>query len=139
LLLALDRSAQPCLVVVDMVMPRMNGWEFIAIIKSDIRFSSIPVIIVSGTERPSEAAREHVIAGYFRETSRRGRVPGLRRRTDRASGSTFVIDESTIQDALVAARRLVEELRSRGLRDEAQTTPRCRRVHGVPCDTPRVT
>jgi CheY-like chemotaxis protein len=64
-LLAPDQSEQPCLLVVDIVMPEMSGWEFIAVIKSYYRLSLIPVIVVSGRERPSEAARQHVIADYF--------------------------------------------------------------------------
>lgn len=47
--LALLRSAdvRPCLIVLDMVMPRMDGWDFRAEQVRDERFSSILVVVVS--------------------------------------------------------------------------------------------
>ena len=48
---ALDRSHDaanpPCLVVLDLNMPRMNGTETLRRLKSDERFQAIPVIIFS--------------------------------------------------------------------------------------------
>ncbi|MGC4038651.1 MAG: response regulator [Chitinophagaceae bacterium] len=37
----------PCLIVLDLNMPRMNGTEVLAMIKSDNRFNKIPVVIYS--------------------------------------------------------------------------------------------
>lgn len=48
---ALDylRSREPpCLVVLDMTMPRMSGLEFLAERQRDSRLASIPVVVVSG-------------------------------------------------------------------------------------------
>jgi CheY-like chemotaxis protein len=35
------------LILLDLDMPRMTGWEFLKLLKSYVRFSSIPVIVVS--------------------------------------------------------------------------------------------
>lgn len=38
---------KPCLILLDLMMPVMNGWEFAATIEKDAKLASIPVIIVS--------------------------------------------------------------------------------------------
>jgi CheY-like chemotaxis protein len=37
----------PDVIVLDIMMPRMNGFEFLKLVKSDQKFSSIPVVILS--------------------------------------------------------------------------------------------
>ena len=47
---ALDRlheMSKPCLVLLDMMMPIMNGREFLDIVMKDNRLAPIPVLIVS--------------------------------------------------------------------------------------------
>jgi CheY-like chemotaxis protein len=50
---ALDRmrGALPCLVLLDLMMPEMNGWELRAIMQGDERLRAIPVVVVSGAGR----------------------------------------------------------------------------------------
>ena len=36
------------LIVLDLKMPVMNGWEFLALMRSYVRLSRIPVVVVSG-------------------------------------------------------------------------------------------
>ena len=38
---------EPKLVILDMMMPRMNGWEFLEQRKHDARLSAIPVLVVT--------------------------------------------------------------------------------------------
>jgi CheY-like chemotaxis protein len=47
-LLTSGRLPQPCLIVLDLRMPVMTGWEFLAILRSYHRLSRIPVIVLSG-------------------------------------------------------------------------------------------
>ena len=44
----------PCLVVLDLNMPKMNGTQTLSLLKSDARFRSIPVIIYSTSINPFE-------------------------------------------------------------------------------------
>lgn len=37
----------PCLIVLDMMMPGMNGWQFLERQRADPRYSRIPVIVCS--------------------------------------------------------------------------------------------
>lgn len=43
----LARIPTPCLILLDLMMPVMNGWEFIEAISKDLMLSSIPVVVVS--------------------------------------------------------------------------------------------
>lgn len=49
--LACLREFHPNLVLLDLMMPGMNGWEFRAAQKGDPEYSSIPVVILSALER----------------------------------------------------------------------------------------
>ncbi len=41
----------PCLVVLDLMMPVMNGWELRAAMRADERLQNLPVVVVSGAGR----------------------------------------------------------------------------------------
>src|SRR6266851_2404435 len=45
----LGRSALPNLIVLDLLMPTMDGWEFRRRQKSDSRIAHIPVVVVSAS------------------------------------------------------------------------------------------
>lgn len=47
----------PGLILLDLMMPTMNGWEFRAEQLKDPRISSIPVVVVTGDGNASEKAR----------------------------------------------------------------------------------
>lgn len=45
--LSIVRGNQPLLIILDVMMPKMDGYHFCRLIKFDTRFKHIPVIIVS--------------------------------------------------------------------------------------------
>jgi CheY-like chemotaxis protein len=55
-LAALHGGLRPCLVIVDLMMPRMDGWEFRQRQLSDPQYASIPVVIMSGYPDAQKAA-----------------------------------------------------------------------------------
>ena len=57
--LELLRAAEtlPCLILLDLMMPRMSGWDFCAVQKRDERLLSIPVVVVSADPLASRAMR----------------------------------------------------------------------------------
>lgn len=69
-LLLASEGTEPFVVIVDAVMPKMTGWEFIAIMRSYIRLARIPTIIVSGRAWPDDAqanrAADHFLRKPFR-------------------------------------------------------------------------
>jgi CheY-like chemotaxis protein len=65
--LALLRGAEPpCVIILDLVMPIMDGWHMLAALRSDPRLERIPVVIASAhvaTNMP--AGVEAVLAKPF--------------------------------------------------------------------------
>jgi CheY-like chemotaxis protein len=56
---ALERLARPGidLVLLDLLMPRLNGHEVLARMRADSRLRHVPVIVVSGADETAEAVR----------------------------------------------------------------------------------
>ncbi|MBC8100781.1 MAG: response regulator [Armatimonadetes bacterium] len=48
----------PDLILTDIKMPEMGGWEFLATIKQNPRFAAIPCVVFSGDEFDHEVAFE---------------------------------------------------------------------------------
>jgi two-component system chemotaxis response regulator CheY len=53
-------AALPCVILLDLMMPRMNGWQFREIQQNHLAISSIPVVVLSA--RPDLRARQAGIA-----------------------------------------------------------------------------
>ena len=47
---------QPTLILLDVMMPRLNGFDALAQLKADTRTNSIPVIMVTAKGRPEDMA-----------------------------------------------------------------------------------
>ena len=60
----LKKAAKPCLVLLDMMMPIMNGRQFLDTIMSDSRLAPLPVLIVSAVADKSIAEGS---IGYLRK------------------------------------------------------------------------
>ena len=57
---ALDILAKdlfPDLIILDLMMPVMNGWEFLTVKNSDLKISSIPVIVTSAIDDPGKLGK----------------------------------------------------------------------------------
>lgn len=74
----------PCLILLDLVMPNMDGWQFIEERSHDRRLAGIPVVLISGQVAARETARSLGLASYIekpialaslREVLARVRVP----------------------------------------------------------------
>ena len=50
-------EVQPCLIVLDLMMPRMSGWDFRREQSNDRRFAAIPVLVLSADPLASQAER----------------------------------------------------------------------------------
>ncbi|MFN7134523.1 MAG: response regulator [Myxococcales bacterium] len=55
----------PCVVLLDLSMPIMNGFEFVAAQSTDPALAHIPVIVVSATANVHVKARELTVAGVL--------------------------------------------------------------------------
>ena len=50
---ALIQEHRPCIVVLDGVMPKLDGWQVLGRLAEDPEFEHMPVILTSGTSRSS--------------------------------------------------------------------------------------
>lgn len=48
----------PCLILLDMMMPGMNGWQFLDQQRASSKFSKIPVIICSAFSETARSVRD---------------------------------------------------------------------------------
>jgi CheY-like chemotaxis protein len=54
----LRTGEEPCLILLDLMMPRKNGWEFRREQLRDPRLAAVPVVVLSAHDRVREQARE---------------------------------------------------------------------------------
>jgi len=67
----------PDLIITDVNMPHMNGFEFVAALKSDPSMSSIPVIFLTSVEDGDARGRELGAVGYVTKPVRADRLLSL--------------------------------------------------------------
>jgi len=48
-LLTAEAARDPSLIILDLEMPVMTGWEFLAVVKQDVRLARIPILVTSGS------------------------------------------------------------------------------------------
>ena len=53
----LAEKEKPSLIILDLMLPRMNGFEFLKKIKSDEKLKNIPVIVVSNLGQKNDSER----------------------------------------------------------------------------------
>jgi CheY-like chemotaxis protein len=63
--LALVRTVRPTLIITDVVLPGMDGSEFVRHIKSDPELSSIPILLMSAYREPDNHQADGFIAKPF--------------------------------------------------------------------------
>jgi CheY-like chemotaxis protein len=55
----------PCVILLDMMMPTMDGWEFRALQQKDPAVKDIPVIVLTANAHGGEAAKQMHAAGFL--------------------------------------------------------------------------
>src|SRR5262245_28536409 len=59
------QARTPCLILLDLMMPNMNGWEFCAAQQQDPRLSPIPVVVISARADLDRAVAQIPVAGHL--------------------------------------------------------------------------
>jgi len=65
------------LILLDLDMPRMTGWELLALLKSYIRFASIPVLVVSRHTAYLSPKDHRMVNGYIDAPSEMPRLRAM--------------------------------------------------------------
>ena len=55
------RHPLPCLIILDLMMPRMNGWRFRSEQKSDPYLAKCPVVVVSASTKDRSIDADRVL------------------------------------------------------------------------------
>ena len=63
----LRRGGPPCVILLDLMMPVMNGWEFRREQLQDQALAGIPTIIVTAHSKPEESVEELMVAACLRK------------------------------------------------------------------------
>ena len=106
---ALDkaRTSQPVAILLDIVLPELDGWEVLARLKRDETTSSIPVVVVSVVDNPDLGAALGAL-DYLVKPIRpnqlldRLRRFNFKRHTGKEKINVLVVDDETIQRELLA-------------------------------------
>jgi CheY-like chemotaxis protein len=63
----LKKTPAPCLILLDLMMPVMNGWDFRAQQLADPALKGIPTVIVSGAAQAKQEARSLGAAAFLQK------------------------------------------------------------------------
>ena len=70
-LACLPNMARPCLILLDLMMPVMNGWEFADALKTNDCLAAIPIVVVTAFADEARGERERASAIGTREVVRK--------------------------------------------------------------------
>lgn len=61
------KSVKPCIILLDLNMPIMNGIEFLQVMKQDVRLKRIPVVVLTTSEEQQDKVNSFDlgVAGYM--------------------------------------------------------------------------
>ena len=62
-----EKNPRPCVILLDLNMPKMNGLEFLKVVKNDEQFKRIPAIVLTTSKDDQERIRgfQLNISGYI--------------------------------------------------------------------------
>ncbi len=63
--LAAVRNQKPQLILLDLAMPVMNGWEFVCNVQEDNLAPGTPIIIMSASPQSDEQAKRLAVSGHL--------------------------------------------------------------------------
>lgn len=74
-----EQGDSPLLVLTDLSMPRLDGWQVLQRIRADPRLRHIPVVVVTGTALPSDGLRAYQLGAnsFIRKPMAFGRIREL--------------------------------------------------------------
>jgi CheY-like chemotaxis protein len=62
----LNAPAEPDLILTDLNMPVITGWELITIARSYLRFTNVPIVLVTSGAMPAQACDEFNVGRLFK-------------------------------------------------------------------------
>lgn len=56
---------RPALVLLDLMMPVMDGWQFLEAIKQMPEYSDLPILLLSASRQLNATAKNHAVKAYL--------------------------------------------------------------------------
>jgi PAS domain S-box-containing protein len=97
------RGSPPDLIVLDLMMPGMTGWEVLKALKAHRALRGVPVVVVSVVGRENRGTLLGAVDLLDKPVSREALAEVLRRNLTRAAGKALVVDDSPDARRLAAA------------------------------------
>jgi CheY-like chemotaxis protein len=66
-ILASMRPTEPRLIILDLEMPTMTGWQFLAVAENDEQLARIPVLVTSGSRDLAKVRRHSSVVDYLKK------------------------------------------------------------------------
>jgi DNA-binding response OmpR family regulator len=63
--LQLAEEKSPCLILLDLILPRKNGFEVLSELKKNPRLASIPIVILTNLEGPQDVEKAFSLGAYI--------------------------------------------------------------------------
>jgi CheY-like chemotaxis protein len=101
--LRLAREFQPDLIVLDLMMPGMSGWDVLKALKVHPTLSAVPVIVVSIVARENRGTILGAVDFLDKPVSRQALHAMLRRNLASRKGRALVVDDNADARRLVSA------------------------------------
>jgi CheY-like chemotaxis protein len=62
-----ESNGNPCVILLDLNMPKMNGFEFLKVVKADDALKSIPVVVLTTSQEEQDVVESFKLsaAGYI--------------------------------------------------------------------------
>ena len=106
--LRMAMEIQPDLITVDLLMPRMDGWQVLHAIKTSPQMSHIPVVVISVAAREKKGTVFGAVDVLQKPVTREDFLPVLKRMLRAGRGKVLIVDDST-DDRRILASYLAEE------------------------------
>lgn len=86
----LNAGTMPCVLLIDLRMPRMTGWEFAEHVQSDARWRHLPLVVVAAYYRIAEEAERLGASAWLQKPIDLGRLVSVVEDACRASRAAHV-------------------------------------------------
>ncbi len=106
--LRMAKEVQPDLITLDLLMPRMDGWQVLNAIKTDPQIAHIPVVVISMVAREKKGTVFGVVEVLQKPITREELLPVLKRTLGHKSGRVLVVDDAD-DDRRILTNYLAEE------------------------------
>jgi signal transduction histidine kinase/DNA-binding response OmpR family regulator len=106
--LRMAREVQPDLITLDLLMPRMDGWQVLSAIKTDPQIAHIPVVVISVVAREKKGTVFGAVEVLQKPVTREELLPVLKRTLGHKTGKVLVVDDAD-DDRHLLVNYLAEE------------------------------